>query len=287
MTTPISRPDGHLGALAAQRARDGGQRPFVTFYDDATGERTELGWATFDNWVAKTANLLSEELEVEPGTMLTVDLATHWTTLVLSVAAWRLGAVLLLPGAVDGGSRAAAVREDAVEGYADRRLLVVGSGFGGRLTGDPGEVGEGLAYGEEVLAFPDDLIDEADGSAEDLAVVDHAGAARADVTHADLARAGARIAEQAELVAGDRLLTTIPPGSVEGLAVLAAALVSDLGIVLVGNPDAGRLSGTASAERVRAVVVHHETTPVAGVSGDVRVLVVGPGVGEELVTFDA
>ena len=44
-------------ALAADPAR-----PLVTFYDDATGERVELSVATFANWVAKTANLLQDEL---------------------------------------------------------------------------------------------------------------------------------------------------------------------------------------------------------------------------------
>ena len=33
-------------------------RPLLTWYDDATGERTELSGATLANWVAKTANLL-------------------------------------------------------------------------------------------------------------------------------------------------------------------------------------------------------------------------------------
>jgi len=32
--------------------------PLMTFYDDATGERTELSGATLANWVSKTANLL-------------------------------------------------------------------------------------------------------------------------------------------------------------------------------------------------------------------------------------
>lgn len=41
--------------------------PLVTFYDDATGERVELSARTFDNWVAKTANLLQDELNAGPG----------------------------------------------------------------------------------------------------------------------------------------------------------------------------------------------------------------------------
>ena len=42
-------------------------RPLVTFYDDATGERVELSVATYANWVAKTAGLAQDELDVERG----------------------------------------------------------------------------------------------------------------------------------------------------------------------------------------------------------------------------
>ena len=58
-------------------ARDAG-RPLVTFYDDATGERTELSVTTYANWVAKVASLLVEELELEHGDRVLVDLPAHW-----------------------------------------------------------------------------------------------------------------------------------------------------------------------------------------------------------------
>jgi acyl-CoA synthetase (AMP-forming)/AMP-acid ligase II len=45
----------------------------VTFYDDRTDERVELSAWTFDNWVAKTANLLRDDLAVEPGSTLSLD----------------------------------------------------------------------------------------------------------------------------------------------------------------------------------------------------------------------
>src|SRR5690606_33707705 len=51
--------------LSSALAADPG-RPLVTFYDDATGERVELSVATFAYWVAKTANLLQDELSAEP-----------------------------------------------------------------------------------------------------------------------------------------------------------------------------------------------------------------------------
>jgi uncharacterized protein (TIGR03089 family) len=267
MTTPISRPDGHLGALAAQRARTGGQRPFVTFYDDATGERTELGWATFDNWVAKTANLLSEELEVEPRSTLLIDLAAHWTTTVLTTAAWRVGARLALPevervpaASHDGRPfAAAAVSEARSLERSAARLLVVGTGMGGRLAGD-GDIGAAISYGEEVLSFPDELLEEVDGDGEELAVIAAEGASgRLAISHGALLAAGARVAKASGLAPGDRLLTTIDPCSLEGLVVLTAALVADAGLVLVANADAQRLARTAATERVD-VVLHGEAS---------------------------
>ena len=66
-------------------------RPLLTFYDDATGERTELSVATFANWVAKTANLLRDDLAVEPGATLSLDLPPHWQAAVWLQSAWALG----------------------------------------------------------------------------------------------------------------------------------------------------------------------------------------------------
>lgn len=67
-------------------------RPFLTFYDDATGERTELSYATFDNWVAKTANLLRDGLDVAPGDAVAVLLPPHWQAVVVTFAVWAAGA---------------------------------------------------------------------------------------------------------------------------------------------------------------------------------------------------
>ena len=46
--------------LPAQVRRDPG-RPFLTFYDVTTGERTELSLTTYANWVAKAAGLVVRE----------------------------------------------------------------------------------------------------------------------------------------------------------------------------------------------------------------------------------
>ncbi|MER5973083.1 TIGR03089 family protein [Streptomyces sp. NPDC002055] len=80
-------------ALAADPAR-----PLVTFYDDATGERVELSVATFANWVAKTANLLQDDLGAEPGDRVALLLPAHWQTAVWVLACSSTGVVADLGG---------------------------------------------------------------------------------------------------------------------------------------------------------------------------------------------
>jgi uncharacterized protein (TIGR03089 family) len=80
------------------RVRSGGGAPLLTYYDLATGERTELSATTFANWVDKTSNLATDELWVEPGDRVALRLARtapgHWVTAVWEVACWQVGAVV-------------------------------------------------------------------------------------------------------------------------------------------------------------------------------------------------
>lgn len=66
-------------------------RPLVTFYDDATGERTELSGATLGNWVAKTANMLVDDLDAGPGQWASVLLPPHWQTAAVLLGCWTAG----------------------------------------------------------------------------------------------------------------------------------------------------------------------------------------------------
>jgi len=69
-------------------------RPLLTMYDDATGERIELSVATFENWVSKTANFLLDELMLEPGEPVGLDLPAHWQPAVIEVAVLCAGGTL-------------------------------------------------------------------------------------------------------------------------------------------------------------------------------------------------
>ncbi len=63
-------------------------RPLLTWYDDATGDRTELSGVTMANWVAKTANLLVDEVGLAPGTPAGVLLPPHWQTAAVLLGCW-------------------------------------------------------------------------------------------------------------------------------------------------------------------------------------------------------
>ncbi|MHA7239376.1 TIGR03089 family protein [Arthrobacter sp. TMS1-12-1] len=58
--------------------------------------RIELSGRVFDNWVAKSSNLLVDELDATGGTTVAVDLPVHWKTLALVFACWQVGAVVIL-----------------------------------------------------------------------------------------------------------------------------------------------------------------------------------------------
>lgn len=92
-----------------RRVRANGAAPLLTYYDLGSGERTELSAVTLANWVAKTANLLVDELDLQPGDAVELALARsapgHWVTLVWELACWTVGAVVDLR-ATGGGALA-------------------------------------------------------------------------------------------------------------------------------------------------------------------------------------
>lgn len=74
-------------------------RPFITYYDDATGECTELSYATFDNWIAKTANLIVDDAGAQAGDIASVDMPPHWLTGAIMIACWHAGLAIDHAGA--------------------------------------------------------------------------------------------------------------------------------------------------------------------------------------------
>lgn len=81
-------------------------RPRITAYDDtgsAThGERVELSAKVLANWVSKAANLLQDEWDLGPGSVVRIDLPAHWRSAYWALAVWAVGATVRLgEGAAD------------------------------------------------------------------------------------------------------------------------------------------------------------------------------------------
>lgn len=227
--------------LTRQLRADAG-RPFITFYDDATGERVELSVTTYANWVAKTASLLSEEHDLERGQRLCVDLPPHWLGPVFLGAAWTVG--LVATGPDDPDPDAVVCGPGTLERWAERAddlpvlacsLLPLGVRFAAPLPAGVHDVGI------EVWSQPDAFTAWDPPGPDDLAVP---GRTQGEIWRA--AAAGSLLTD------GGRLLSEANPASPPGLASFTEPLARDGSLVLVTHPGPGRLDAVSTAERTTA-----------------------------------
>jgi len=217
--------------------RDPG-RPLVTFYDDATGERTELSVATWANWVAKVSSLLVDELDVEHGSRLLVDLPAHWLGTVVLGAAWNCGIEVVW----DGDADAVVTGPDGVDRWAEEAasIPVVASALQPLAGRFPDGVPPGVHdLGVEVWAQPDAFVAFPEPAADDLAVT---GTTQAELWRS--AAAGVHLAD------GGRLLSESNPASPSGLVSLTEPLAHRGSLVLLAHVSEERRERIAADERV-------------------------------------
>lgn len=110
MTTPERQ-------FAQLLARDPSS-PFVTYYDEATGERTELSAKSLANWVAKTHHLLGDELGLAVGDTALLALPAHWLSVPMLLGCLTAGLALTTDGDADVAF-AATASLDAAAAAAD------------------------------------------------------------------------------------------------------------------------------------------------------------------------
>ena len=65
--------------------------PRLTVYDESTGARMDFSAQTLDNWVAKIANMLEEELDLEPDSTIVIDVPTSWQAAVIALGSLAAG----------------------------------------------------------------------------------------------------------------------------------------------------------------------------------------------------
>jgi uncharacterized protein (TIGR03089 family) len=206
-------------------------RPLITHYDDAAGTRVELSVATLANWAAKTANWLTEEFDIEPGTEVAVLLPAHWQTAGVLLGAWWCGA--RVTNSLEG-TELALTTVDGVAPGASAHAVVSLDPMGMGLRGAPPD--GTLDYIAESRMFGDDFfpLNRVPGSA----------AALMDLTVDEVVRAA-----QARAIS-TRVLSTLDWTFPDGvLAGLLAVLAGGGSLVQVTNPDPATLAARQESER--------------------------------------
>ncbi|MEV6607519.1 TIGR03089 family protein [Kutzneria sp. NPDC051319] len=212
-------------------------KPLVTHYDDALGSRIELSRATVANWAAKTANWLRDELDVEVGSRVSVDLPAHWQTIGVLLGAWWCGAHIV--GSSEGATVAFVGPEGSAPGAAEVAAVALDP-LGRGLSSDGLDVA--LDYLVESRIFGDDFIayDKVSGDAPAFhgSTVDELVAAAAD--------------RAAALGIGpeDRVLSTLDWSTSDGLVDgLLSVLSAGASLVQCSNLDVAALPKRRESER--------------------------------------
>jgi uncharacterized protein (TIGR03089 family) len=223
-----------IGAIFVAAVRAEPTRPLLTYYDDASGERTELSGATLDNWVAKTANLLVDGCGLGVGDRAAVLLPPHWQAAGVLLGCWSAGLALSTahPDVVFAALDRAADAPGALERYA---LGLAPMGLPLR------QVPEGFA----------DYIAEVRGHGDRFAggLVPTSTPAIDGTTQGELCALARDRAAEFGLSAGDRVLVDAETHP-DPLDWLLAPLAAGATIVLCGHLDPAALPRRRADERI-------------------------------------
>nr|WP_218910735.1 TIGR03089 family protein [Nocardioides thalensis] len=239
--------------MSARLRRDPGQ-PLVTFYDDVTGERVELSVTTYANWVAKASSLLVDELDLERGDTIRIDLPPHWLGTVFLGAAWTAGLVVTDADDPD----AVVCGPDTLGDWAPRAtelvvlacsLLPLGVRFAEPVPAGVHDVGVEI-WSQPDAFIPWDPPGEGDPALAwaGLDTASPSGSAYSTTLKEmiETAAAGTLVSD------GDRLLSTANPASPPGVAAFLEPVVSHGSLVLVARAGQERLDAIYAAERATA-----------------------------------
>lgn len=243
-------------------------RPLITFYDDAGGERIELSAKTFGNWVAKTANLLVDGLDAQPGERVALLLPPHWQTAVWAFAVWSAGLTVQVGGA-EGADIVAVAESGLTADHPDAREIVGLSlhAFGMPLAERPGYMvdyaAEVRSYGDRFAAPPLDPqapalhVEPGPHSSPYSGTSHHSegkGVMSITLSGQDVVTRGHEAAARWRLDARSRLLVAMDLATVSGLITgLIAPMSTAASVIICRNLDKAVLDQRVSVEHVTAV----------------------------------
>lgn len=218
-------------ALAALLARDPA-RPLVTWLGPG-GERTELSVRTYENNVAKAANLLRDNADLQPGAAVSLRLPAHWQTSVWLGATALVGGVAWIDGPVDDPDvEVAVLGPDAIGDERAPLTLATALHPLGMPFREPLPPGV-LDAAVEVRAHGDRFAPTYRVSGDDpwLRVADRT------LTQAEALDEALALAASLGAAAGSRVLVAAPlPAAL--LALAALPLAADVAVVLLTDPAA-------------------------------------------------
>ena len=222
-------------AALTERMRRDPASPLLTYRDLATGERMELSAASLGNAIAKTAGMLRDELDAEPGAIIGVHLPLHWQRVVW-LGACAATATVFASGA-DPDDCDVLVMDRArlgLAGSAREDVLVSLAPFGLPEGADvpPGVVDAAVA----MRGHPDSFVpwQPAAESTPLLRTPD------GDLSHGDLTARAAEALSRQGLGAGARF-AIVDPDPLADLLAFAGPLASGGSVVLIVHPDSGDL----------------------------------------------
>ena len=245
--------------LLREAVRSDPGRPYLTHYDDALGSRVELSYATFDNWVAKTANLLVDEFAADPGDHVVLALPAHWQTAAWLFACWSAGLVahpladdVTDVAGLDAEPRviaADAARLDAALDAGAEEVVALSLHPLGAPYQDcpPGAVD----YATQVRGHGDQFVTYTRLGPDVPALVADGRTA----TAGELAEAARAAAGRFALSAKDRVYAQVSMAATDDIVdALLAPMAVGASVVMGTNTGADTLDGRFSTERITATV---------------------------------
>ncbi|WP_237685396.1 MULTISPECIES: TIGR03089 family protein [Arthrobacter] len=220
--------------------------PALTWYGPDS-ERIELSGKVLDNWVAKTSNLLVDELDAEPGIRLLLDLPVHWKTLVWALAAWQTGCTVILGNNPSNSAAAPDITVTASQESLDTvEGTVVAVDLGALALRFSGTLpAAAVDYAAEVRSYADTYM-AGDEAGEDFTALHSSLGAGLTLTYGQLAEAADGGSAQTLLIPASADLPSVLAASLRtwaagGSVVLAAAEVEITERLLAAEKITGRL----------------------------------------------
>jgi uncharacterized protein (TIGR03089 family) len=225
-----------------ERSRADPAAPVLTYRDLATGERMELSAASLANAIAKTAGMLRDELDAEPGAVIGVYLPLHWQRVVWLGACAATGTVFApesLPDECDvlvvdrpHLDLAGTAREDVVVSLAPFGLPEPGGAPVGVLDAAVAMRGHPDTFVPYEMATPDmPLLRDGDRV----------------IAHGEVMEQAASALAERGVGPGQRF-AVVDPDPLADILGLAGPLAVGSAVVLVAHPGSGDLPGTLAEE---------------------------------------